>query len=277
MSGQFLLGQGQGSLLRNTESLNSHVVYSLPNSFAFFWCQNSHSWQHYRCLMPMSTHLWSKIRAFGLSPAITSLDHYEERVTIGLIRARLQAQAQPVINPNSTTMARYHRFIFEEVYPWAGQFRGIGELSVVDGTVGAEWDRIDRELEMLHWQTGQLLSQVRSDRDAIRALAFAHVRFERVHPFRDGNGRVGRVLLDGQLNAALGFKQRPLLDRERYLAALHAAQRGGLAQVVDLIAEREGMGQEERHFEAPYRLAPFMVDGVERSLEQDLARSRSAV
>ncbi|PYJ81356.1 MAG: hypothetical protein DME22_21335 [Verrucomicrobia bacterium] len=222
----------------------------------------------------MSTHLWSKIQAVGVSPNITTLEKYEEIVTLGLIRARLQARAEPIVNPAAAVVADYHRLIFENVYPWAGQFRKLGELSVVGGAVGAEWDRIGRELDMLNWQAGELLAQARSEGDFLQSLAFTHVRFERIHPFRDGNGRVGRVLLDGQLNATLGPKVRPLLDRERYLAALRVAQQGELADMVNLLAQREGIRYEERHYVAPFRLAPFMSDGIERSFEGDLLRSR---
>src|SRR6266545_1237387 len=227
--------------------------------------------------MPMSTHLWSKIQAAGVKPNITTLEQYEEVVILGLIRARLQAQFEPNANPDATIISAYHQLIFEQVYPWAGQFRGFGELTVVGGAVGAEWDRIGRELEMLKLQTAELLAQARSEGDILQALAFAHVRFERIHPFRDGNGRVGRVLLDGQLNATLGLKVRPRLEREQYLAALRTCQQGELTEMVTLLGQREGISYEERRYAAPFRLAPFMADGVERSLDDDLSRSRLGV
>lgn len=59
-------------------------------------------------------------------------------------------------------------------------------------------------------------------------MAMSHAHFEAVHPFRDGNGRVGRLLLplmmaaDGQIPLYLS----PYIDahKEAYYAALKAAQ-----------------------------------------------------
>ncbi len=67
----------------------------------------------------------------------------------------------------------------------------------------------------------------------IRA-AVAHVWFEKIHPFNDGNGRVGRAISDHALSQALG---RPTLaclatamneDRHSYYAELETIGRAGL-------------------------------------------------
>ena len=67
----------------------------------------------------------------------------------------------------------------------------------------------------------------------IRA-AVAHVWFEKIHPFEDGNGRVGRAISDHALSQSLG---RPTLaclataidaDRDGYYSALEAVGRANL-------------------------------------------------
>ena len=52
------------------------------------------------------------------------------------------------------------------------------------------------------------------------AVALSPVKFERIHPFKDGNGRSGRCLLNSQCQAIYGSKNDRLFDRTSYLAAM---------------------------------------------------------
>lgn len=69
------------------------------------------------------------------------------------------------------------------------------------------------------------------------ALAEIHNEFEQIHPFLDGNGRTGRLLLNlllGRLGypPAIIFKR----DRDRYLQAMRTADRGDYGPLGELIA-----------------------------------------
>ena len=69
------------------------------------------------------------------------------------------------------------------------------------------------------------------------AVASAHCRFEQIHPFLDGNGRTGRLVLNLVL-VRLGFPPAIIYkrDRDRYLRALRRADDGVPAPLGAMIA-----------------------------------------
>jgi len=68
-------------------------------------------------------------------------------------------------------------------------------------------------------------------------LAWLHARFEQVHPFFDGNGRTGRLLLN-LLLVRLGYPPAIIrkADRARYLAALEHADEGDCGPLGEFLA-----------------------------------------
>jgi fido (protein-threonine AMPylation protein) len=70
-----------------------------------------------------------------------------------------------------------------------------------------------------------------------QALAGLHARFEQVHPFLDGNGRTGRLVLN-LLLIRLGYPPAIIYkgDRARYLAALRRADRGDPGPLGEFLA-----------------------------------------
>ena len=82
----------------------------------------------------------------------------------------------------------------------------------------------------------QALSREREGIDP-EALARVHARFEQIHPFLDGNGRTGRLVLN-LLLVRLGYPPAIIFkgDRRRYLAALARADQGDHGPLGELLA-----------------------------------------
>ena len=82
----------------------------------------------------------------------------------------------------------------------------------------------------------------RAEADPIEHAARAHAGFEAVHPFLDGNGRTGRLLMNWMLLRA-GYPPAIILveERARYIAALTAAtlpEPLDYTPIAQLLAER---------------------------------------
>jgi cell filamentation protein len=73
----------------------------------------------------------------------------------------------------------------------------------------------------------------------IECLLYAHYEFIRIHPFNNGNGRTGRILMNW---VALKFGYKPLVlyhregeSRQIYINAMKAADGGNMEPLRNLI------------------------------------------
>jgi len=80
-------------------------------------------------------------------------------------------------------------------------------------------------------------TQRRGERHAIAHAAEHHATFERIHPFVDGNGRVGRLLLNFLL-LQRGYPPAVILaeKRRQYLQALGTADGGNVNPLTEVVA-----------------------------------------
>ena len=120
--------------------------------------------------------------AYGVDEAIRFIRATKEHVSIQLIK-------------------QIHKIVFKNSKPFAGKLRKKGEeVVVIDGKSnviheGAPQGRINHLLkELVAWY-----NKNKSKYPALVLGAVVHNQFENIHPLRDGNGRVGRILLNNIL------------------------------------------------------------------------------
>jgi Fic family protein len=114
----------------------------------------------------------------------------------------------------------------------------------------------------------QVTQDVLASMPILPALARAHTLFESIHPFPDGNGRTGRILLN-YLAISEGYP--PIVikgidpgERKRYYQALEAADRGFHRGFPDPTASALRERVEEGDFEP---LAQILCEGLLPRLE----------
>src|SRR3989344_2495616 len=93
----------------------------------------------------------------------------------------------------------------------AGKFRAKGEYARVGTHIAPAPEHIEQGLE-------EILIEYSSNLGAyfIDKLVKFHLDFELIHPFLDGNGRIGRVLINYQLYR-LGFPGIIIRDKEKHI------------------------------------------------------------
>lgn len=98
------------------------------------------------------------------------------------------------------------REIYGERHPeWEGTLRNVDVM--VGGRVCPEWHQVPSL--MLQWFSIWALA------DTEESIKQAHIKFEHIHPFADGNGRVGRMVLNYQRNK-IGLPPADITWMERW-------------------------------------------------------------
>ncbi len=115
---------------------------------------------------------------------------------------------------------------------------------------------------------GELESFLHSDTPAVVKAALAHVQFETIHPFLDGNGRIGRLLVtlllchervlrEPLLYSSLYFKQ----NRQQYYAELNSVRESGdFERWIDFFATAIRVSAEQAVATGQRVLAVFQAD-----------------
>ncbi|MBY0579261.1 MAG: Fic family protein [Burkholderiales bacterium] len=189
-----------------------------------------------------STRPLEATRELATSAGLLAYSEVAERLAVNIahcLEALLESSPQDIrITPE--WICEIHRLIAGDLFPeWAGRFRAtdvqVGTHlppPVHEVAIHIKNFCLDMEERLRHLQGAEPIAEL---------LAWADWRFQWIHPFKDFNGRVGRILL-----IALAYKLvLPPIDpasgesgKADYFSALRAADTGDFAELNDLWLNR---------------------------------------
>lgn len=114
----------------------------------------------------------------------------------------------------------------------AGRFRQENEYVKVGNHIAPPPEHVDRLLE----ENIEKFQQ-NTDQYFLEKISEFHLQFEHIHPFNDGNGRIGRILINLQLMES-GFPPVILRDKEKkiyYQALKEYDQKRNIKRMTDIL------------------------------------------
>lgn len=171
---------------------------------------------------------------------LTHSDQINESEAEGITRAELFIFELDSDEPISIWLIlEVHKLAFGHLYDWAGKWRTtwvtVGQL---------EPPPPNQVLQLMYQFVNNLnfkLLIAVTRQDHLNCLTFAHYEFIRIHPFNNGNGRTGRILMN-IVAMKLGYQPLQLYHREgesrkMYISAMKAADNGNIEPLMLLINE----------------------------------------
>ncbi|UPT66533.1 MAG: Fic family protein [Sphingobacteriales bacterium JAD_PAG50586_3] len=165
------------------------------------------------------------------------INEYEAK---GLTNAELfvfQLDTETAIS--ATLLKEIHKIGFGVLYDWAGDWRttqiSVGQL---------EPPQPNQIIQLMYQFIDNLnykISIAKTKNEHIDTLIYSHYEFIRIHPFNNGNGRTGRILMNW---VALKFGYKPLElyhregeSRKMYINAMKDADKGNFSSLESLIVK----------------------------------------
>lgn len=177
-------------------------------------------------------------KQLGIADSIT---HIRDKKSQGIAALMVEVRQSYQDALTESLLKSWHHILMKHnAYINAGAYRmGKEPMQIISGSFGKEVihfeappsGRVPDEMRMfIRWYNDFEVSKT-DIKNAFIKTSISHLYFESIHPFEDGNGRIGRAIAEKCLSQSLG---RPVLmslsnsiekDRKQYYNALKAAQR----------------------------------------------------
>lgn len=175
------------------------------------------------------------------------MDELELRL-LGDLYDEVLVQNLPVRPLTVADLKRWHRLWLGNVYTWAGQAR-----SVNLGKAGFQFATASLLPGLLHDFERKYLTRWTpcgglGVEALVQAIAVTHVELIVIHPFREGNGRLSRLLADVMaVQAGHGPLDYSSWEQHKsvYIGAIHAGFSGDYGPMAKLVAEAMVAGDDE--------------------------------
>lgn len=129
-----------------------------------------------------------------------------------LARVAEYLESKTDLELNEETLLLLHRMLIGVIDDnIAGRFREDGEYVRVGTHIAPAPEHIESLLDSLFAEYAS-----NHNTNFLDSIAKFHLEFERIHPFNDGNGRIGRVLINFQL-AKLGYPPVIIRHKSKYM------------------------------------------------------------
>ena len=152
--------------------------------------------------------------------AVKEREFYEVRNYKNVLPALIE-RLENKTKIDNELIKEFHKLIMQDLIDNNGSFKKIENMIVGANFEPTKPYLVPMELKNVMDNLYCGLDNAKNDEDKIYSIVKSHIDFERIHPFSDGNGRTGRLLI---VYSCLEQNLTPIVipkeQKERYIACL---------------------------------------------------------
>ena len=183
---------------------------------------------------------WTPFQADNLLN-LTDKDSINECEAKGIVKAELYILGLDTeVDISTTLILDIHKIAFGELYDWAGKWRNVNVT--VGQLIPPEPAHIIHLMYQFIDNLTYKISISKTKDEIVETLIYTHYEFIRIHPFNNGNGRTGRLLMN-LVALKSGYKPIELYKRKGesrkvYIQSMQQADKGNF-ELLNILIRQE--------------------------------------